>query len=207
MIYRANKNLLAVALLCAFAFIFVHSPVVKQARRTVPAGVSFGESCGCACLLESRPWYGQTNPWRWLLFVAPPLIIFAVRPDAPKWQRGLRVPAVVVLGYVLMGQNVALGAEILRGPFFAERSPVRYLPACSHFHSSRYISPMGLVFGGIYLVVYAGWWEMIWRQYHKMKTGLIDKDFKGDWVSRIVVLISMVVTIFIVIVALMRFYE
>lgn len=48
-------------------------------------------------------------------------------------------------------------------------------------------------FGWTYATIYTGWWEMIWYQYHKRRTGFINEDFKRDIFTKIVVLISYLV--------------
>ncbi len=48
-------------------------------------------------------------------------------------------------------------------------------------------------FGWIYGVIYIGWWEMAWYQYHKHKTGLIDENFKRDAINKVIVTISYLV--------------
>lgn len=50
--------------------------------------------------------------------------------------------------------------------------------------------------------IYAGWWDMIWYQYHKRKTRLIDKEFKRDWVSRVTVWVSKYITLFILLIGI-----
>ena len=53
-----------------------------------------------------------------------------------------------------------------------------------------------LYFGWIYAIIYTGWWEIFWCQYHKRKTKLLGDDFKRDWISKTVAVVSKYITLF-----------
>lgn len=203
--------ILAMALVFAAMAIVTYYPDIEYARRAIPRGLDIGEACGCTCIRESRPWYGQMNYWKWLWLGLTPFLVFSVWPDAPRWLRGVRMLGVIVLGYVLVNLGTHLSMEIRNAPFLGrgvfDNSSERDKLLFSCFDvgdGAKFV--FALFFGWIYAAVYAGWWEIVWNLCHRKVTGLIGREFKGDWVSRVVVFISMAVTIFIAILVLMRLY-
>jgi hypothetical protein len=188
---------LIVALLWLAAYKFDSLSSVWQARTKLPAEFG-GSSCDCFCVLDSRPWYGQVNPWFWLWVVCTPLIVFSAGQDAPVWRRALRTLIAIGLGHIAVNLSVKTMWEIRNIPFtwaqsmHHSREQGDFLFNCIDIGDGGSLG-FALLFGWLYTAIYAGWWEIIWHQYHKRKTKLIDKDFKTDWISEIVIFISIAI--------------
>lgn len=167
-------------------------PPIDHARTMFPT--HFNQGLSCFDILAARPWYGRVNPWAWFFFASLPLVVFALQPNAPVWQRMMRPIIAVGLGYATIFLGVDLELVIREAPFYT--SEIR--PDSSYIEKFKYsCNDIGdtqvaaaFLLGWLPALVYTGWWDMAWYEYHKRKTKLIDGRFKRDWISRIVVFLS-----------------
>lgn len=170
-------------------------PIIERTRIVVPEEIYVGKDCGCDCILQSRPWYSTFNYWFWLWVLAVPILVFSVRPDAPKWHRAARSLVAIIFCYGAINMAVHLMWDIRNGPFGVnndypwQKSWDDPGVKCANIADGASLV-FTLYFGWVYGVIYIGWWEMAWYQYHKRKSGLIDKNFKRDAINKVVVTIS-----------------
>jgi len=170
-------------------------PVIEHARIVVPEEIYVGKDCGCGCILQSRPWYSRFNYWFWLWVFSVPVFIFSVKPDAPKWQRITRTLIAIGFCYATINMAVHLMWDIRNGPFWVvdghpwQKSWDDPGTKCSNIADGASIV-FTAFFGWIYGLIYIGWWEMVWYQYHKRKTGLINENFRRDALNKVIVIIS-----------------
>lgn len=195
-----KKSAIIVALLLAVVGLFEFFPAVNHARATFPVDWHKGQSC--YDVLTARPWYGQVNPWFWFWMIFTPAVTFSVKPNAPAWQRAFRTVLIIVASYVVINLSAPLITEIRNAPFqtseitSTSNDIERFKFGCIDT-ADAYV--FALLFGWIPASVYAGWWEIVWYQYHKKKTKLIGKEFKTDWVNKIVVVTSITVSILVMV--------
>lgn len=192
-----KTNTFIIALLIAVAVVLELHPAIKENRVFIPEEVYEGKNCGCECIADSRPWYSVLNYWFWLWFLAVPLFIFSAKPQSPQWQRMGRTLGAVLLCYGAMNLAIHLMWDIRSGPFMVSSN--LNTPWQKSWDVPGCIGPgMGanliftLYFGWIYAVLYTGWWEIIWYQYYKRRTGLIGPDFRRDIISKVIAAISYV---------------
>ena len=178
-------------------------PAVDYDRKVVPEEIYVGKDCGCDCISQSRPWYSTFNYWFWLWVLSVPILVFSVKPNAATLKK--IATTLVAIGFCYGAMNLAmhLGLDISHGPFWV----VSDIPWQKSWDDPgvKCVSPgtgakyaFTLVFGWLYATVFTGWWQMIWFQYHRRKTGLIDKSYKRDWLSRVVVGVSVIVPTLII---------
>lgn len=158
---------------------------------------AFNKGYDCHDVLRMRPWYGQVNPWFWFWLISTPVVVFSVKPDAPIWQRAGRTIFIIALSHIIINLGTHLAMDIKNAPFrglgmsdFSEKDNFKF-HCIDIADGAKYSS--ALFFAWVYAVIYSGWWEVIWNQYHKRKTKLIDKNFKVDWINKIVVFISVAI--------------
>lgn len=129
--------------------------------------------------------------------IAIPVIVFSVKPSAPRWQRAISTGICIGIGYGLTLLALDLSSDIRNGPFWvADDYPWQKSwddPGVDCVSSQMGARVFTLLFGWIYAAIYTGWWEMIWYQYLKRRTGLIDENFKRDILTKTVVFISTLV--------------
>ncbi|MFP4097880.1 MAG: hypothetical protein ACLFU1_03740 [Alphaproteobacteria bacterium] len=134
----------------------------------------------------------QSTVW----LVVTPLIVFSVKPDSPKWQRAVRTLTSIGVGYGLANLGLHLNSAIRNGPFVVnndypwQRIWDDYGGQCANIGGDASLVFTLYVGGWIYASIYTGWWNIIWAQYHKRKTKLIDAHFKRDLLTKIVVFVS-----------------
>ena len=199
------KSILILLLLLSTVGLFEFLPAVDQARSMFPE--VFDKSYDCYDVLNNRPWYGRVNPWLWFWLISTPIIVFSVKPDAKVWQRASRTIFTIGISYIVINLATHLGMEIRNAPFHGEGvhyvNGILMTSEADKFKLHCFdIADVGkyvgaLLFGWVYVCIYYGWWKMIWYQYHKRKTGLIDKRFKIDWINKIVIFISVVVPVLV----------
>lgn len=199
-----KKSIFIIGLLLAAIAVFEFYPAVKYWRVAVPEDVYVGKSCDCNCILESRPWYSRFNYWFWLWVIATPVIVFSVRPAAPKWQHTLRTLVAIAFCYGVMNLALHLMWDIRNSPFVVSSDPnfpdqkTWDIPKCANIADGASLV-FTLLFGWIYATIYTGWWEALWYQHHKRRTRLLDNEFKRDWISRLVVWVSATITISLIV--------
>ncbi len=161
-----------------------------------PANWHKGQSC--YDILAARAWYGEINPWFWLWIISTPILTFAAKPDAPKWQRTLIITFIIGVSYIAIYLGTYLNVDIRNAPF--QTSEITSTSnEVERFKFDCYDTTDGpnyvfaFWFGWIPAVAYAGWWEIIWGLYHKKVTKLIDKDFKRDFVTTFVIFFSITI--------------
>jgi hypothetical protein len=148
-------------LLIAIPF-FEFLPIVEKARSTLPEEIYSGKStCGCQCILDSRPWYGRFNYWLWLSVFLSPALIFNLGQKI-HWGRKLLIGFLAMetthLGIVLA---VYLFMSIQSAPFIgadlAISDKVNYCPTVDGF-------PLAMILlGWIPAFLYVGyWWLLRW---------------------------------------------
>ena len=189
-------NLVALVFLCIVLAFFEYAPVVDDARKAFPE--TFGDVCDCACVLESRPWYGQINQRLWFWLISTPLVVFLTLPATPWWLRASRSVFITTLSYGVIILAVPEAFEVINAPFYhseiwSDASAVDIFKSRCIDNSDSGPLAFSLGLGWIPALIYTGWWEIAWHQYHKRKTKLIDKNFKTDWINRIVVFASVVI--------------
>ena len=177
--------------------IFELLPAVDRARQFFPSDF---ENYDCSGILKNRPWYGQVNTWMWLWLIFTPIVVFSATPNSPKWYRASRTIFAIGVSYVFVNLATHLGIEIRNAPFHGEGiayfNGERITSEADEFKfhcfdiadGARYVG--ALLFGWVYAVIYHGWWEGIWHQYHKRVTKQMDKNFKTDFVNIVVVFFS-----------------
>ena len=188
-----KRSLLIIGLLLLAVGIFEFHPAVEYNRIIIPETVYANQDCDCWCILNSRPWYSHFNYWWWLWLIITPLIVFSVKPHAPKWQRALRTLISIGIGYGLANFGLHLNSEIRNGPFVVnndypwQRIWDEYGSQCANIGGGLSLVFTLLIGGWVYASIYTGMWDIIWKQYHKRKTKLIDSHFKRDLLTKIVV--------------------
>lgn len=193
-----KKSIFIIGLLLIAIGVFEFHPAVEFSRAVVPEEVYVGKDCDCGCIMGSRPWYSRFNYWFWLWVIAMPVIVFSVKPTTPRWQRAMRTVVAIGFCYGIMNLALHLMWDIRNGPFWVvgaypwQKSWDDPGTKCANIADGASLV-FTLLFGWIYASIYTGWWEMIWYQYHKRRTGLIGENFKRDILTRIVVFISRLV--------------
>ena len=197
-----KKSAIIIALLLAIVSLFEFLPAVGRARAMFPTDWHKGQSCHD--VLSARPWYGQINPWFWFWMISTPVITFSVKPSASVWQRAVRTILIIIVSYFAINLRTPLSVDIRNAPFWTSEI-TSTSTEIERFKFGCYDTTDGpnyvfaAFFGWLPAAVYAGWWEIIWYQYHKRKTRLIGKNFKRDWVNKIVVFISVAMPVLFVI--------
>lgn len=189
----------------AIVGLFEFLPAVDQARAMFPADLSGGFDCHD--VLRSRPWYGQINPWLWFWLISTPVVVFSTRPSTPVWQRAFRTIFIIAISYVVINLGTHLAMDIRNAPFhgdgIAHFNGVRITSEEDEFKFHCYDIADGakyafaLLFGWLPALIYTGWWEIAWYQYHKRITKLIDAKFETDWISGAVIFIALAVPMFL----------
>ena len=144
-------------------------PAVKHAREAFPenfAGLS------CRDILNSRPWYGQINPWFWFWLISTPVIVFSLKPDTSKWARAFRTLIAIGLGYIVVNLGTHAAMEIRNAPFHGEGiTHVNGVMVSSEIDAKKFECfdsadgakfVFALFFGWVYALIYTGWWEAMW---------------------------------------------
>lgn len=194
-----KKSLFIAGLLFVAVGIFYFHPAVEYNRIIIPETVYANQDCDCWCILNSRPWYSRFNYWWWLWLIITPLIVFSVKPDVPKWQRAVRTLTSIGVGYGLANLGLHLNSAIRNGPFVVnndypwQRIWDDYGGQCANIGGDASLVFTLYVGGWIYASIYTGWWNIIWAQYHKRKTKLIERHFKRDPVTKIVVFLALLI--------------
>jgi hypothetical protein len=200
---KMKRSLFIIGLLLIAVAVFEFHPAVKYWRVVVPEDVYVGKTCDCDCIMESRPWYSRLNYWFWLWIIATPVIVFSVKPATPRWQRTIRTVVAIGFCYGIMNLALHLMWDIRNGPFSVysdypwQKSWDDPGTKCANIADGASII-FTAFFGWIYAIIYTGWCEILWYRYHKRRTKLLTDDFKRDWISRIVVWISAIITTIII---------
>jgi hypothetical protein len=168
-----KKVVFIVLLVLAVAVLEFH-PAVDQGRAIIPEDVYRGKSCDCFCILDSRPWYSTLNYWFWLWVVGTPLImIYALKPTAPKWQHFLKFVFAVLFCYGVMNLAMNLSWDIRNDPFVvSSQKDMAWqktwdMPDCPNMAdgASRVVT---LLFGWLYALIYIGIFQSIRCIYRKI---------------------------------------
>jgi hypothetical protein len=199
--YQVKKILLfaVFALIAACAIsVFSFYPVIEQGRYIVPEHIYVGQKCDCDCILNNRPWYSQFNYWFWLWIIATPIIVFSVTPQSSRGLRAVRTLLAIIVCYSVMNLALHLMWNIRNGPFVV-RSNYPWQASWDNPGVQCIGTGIGanlvftIFFGWIFAVIYTGWCDIAWYQYHKRQTGLLDSNFKRDAVSTISAIVSLIV--------------
>lgn len=198
-------------LVISVAFEFL--PFIDQARRAFPENF---DGLSCQDVLKNRPLYGRINPWLWFWLASTPIILFSLGPRAPAWHRAFRILFSIGLGYVVINLGTHAAIEIRNAPFHGEgvvysdgilitsEADKAKLKCFDFADGANFL--FALWFGWIYALVYTGWWEIIWGIYQKRKTKWINQNFRRDWISLIVIFISMAITVFVAGLIIAKFF-
>ena len=135
------------------------------------------------------------NFWFWLLIVVPPALVFAAAPKHSASLRFARLVLAIGAGYVF----VVLGAETRHSldvkaleecqeqyPFGSARSPEPCDPLMEEVVSDAYRSG-AVFFGYVHAAVYVGFWEMVWRLWHRKTIGALGGNYRGGWFSAMMI--------------------
>ncbi len=189
-------------LLCAIAT-FELLPVVEQARMMFPENF---EGLSCHEILKNRPWYGRINTWLLFWLISTPIIIFSIRPETLVWKRALYSFISIGMGYIVINLSTHMAMDIRNAPFHGEgivyfNGVLETSEADVVKHNCFDIADGGkyvgaILFGWIYALIYTGWWKIIWYQYHKRASKLIEKSFKIDWFNKVIILASGAISVF-----------
>ncbi len=159
------------------------------------------------------------NYWFWLLIILTPIIVFSVRPEANIWLRAGRLALAVGLSYILM--NLALHLSVDRGweahnsctfthsghegPY--ERSLANRLDAiCPEAPDLGIAEGLYLYFGWIPAAAFIGFWELLWRLWHRKIIRATGNAFKGKWASNALIFFSTPVWLYILILLTLAAY-
>lgn len=209
---NTGESIFILAVLLAIAGLFEFLPIVDEARKAFPE--EWNKSYECYDVLRSRPWYGQVNSWLWFWLISTPIIVFSVKPGTPAWQKICCTLLAIALSYIAINLATHLGMELWNAPFHhqeiihsngvlqSSQEEVFKYECFNSADGARYA--FAFLFGWVPALIYHGWWEIIWHQYHKRKTKFIDESFKADWINRIVVFISIAIPALIAIYILAR---
>ncbi len=123
------------------------------------------------------------NYWFWLYIILVPIIVFAVKPEAPRWQRVGRLLLIVPICYYLL--MVAAGHDHQRLWAIYEACQnqfpdggVQHHPECKILgYSTANFTAINL-FGWIPGMVYIGFWELIWHIVYRQRTHIYKLEDK-----------------------------
>lgn len=186
-----NKSILLISVYCVLAItaisFFEFHPMVKEAQSFVSLENYENKDVSCFEILNGRPWYGRFNHWFWLWITCVPLLVFSVKPDAPKWQRALRTIMAVGFCYGLMNLAMHLSWDLSNELF--RQAPYNPDPANGwrmdcHKYGTGFSYILAIGFAWIPAALYTGFWFFIWSRFHKWR-GQITKEFKQDIVNRL----------------------
>ena len=174
-------------------------PAVEHDRFFVPEEVYVGKDCGCDCISQSLPWYSTFNYWSWIWVLAVPIFVFSVRPNAATWKKIAATLIAIAFCYAVLNLARHLFWDIRNGPFWSHAHIPGQKPAglglgCTDVTGGPSVT-FTHRFGWIKATIYTGWWQMIWFQYHRRITGLIEKDYKRDRLNKTVVRFSVIIPI------------
>lgn len=112
------------------------------------------------------------------IFLVPPILVFSVKPTAPMWLKSGRL----LLPIFLLALFLAHTSDILRCFHYKSNE-------CWKFHA--YFIKTAL----LQYIMYIGWFEYIWRKYHKQDSLAVSDNIKYGIVSSLILAISLIMTL------------
>ena len=189
--------------LLSIALIFESLDIIDYARSSfIP---TYTQDLTCKDVLDSRPWYGQINPWIWLNFIIPVVITFSINGKSSVSQKIIRLLLIIILCHVMIHFGAQLATDIRNAPFHTseihdDSSKIeKFKLNCFDIaDGARHV--VALYFGWVYAIFYAGICELVWCLYYMAKARLKKETFKINWVSYFIISISCLPIIFAMIV-------
>jgi hypothetical protein len=143
------------------------------------------------------------NYWFWLLFLIPPILVFAVQPQAGVWRRIGRLLLASGLGYIFLNLAVHHSIDSRRkahefclfansghsGPYESSLYD-KLLAICPPAPNSGPPEAFYLLFGWMPAASYTGLWELVWRIRYRTDIRNLGKAFKARWLSTIWIIFS-----------------
>ncbi len=129
-----------------------------------------------------------------------PIIIFAVRPQAPCWQRDARLVICVLLAWAILFGTTYL-EDYLQWQkayrFRAEFPQCEFKPCENEPHLSDYGPRFAfiIVFGWMPAIVWTGCWELLWQFYHRRVTKQIDSAYAFSLFNRLFAFVAMLLSV------------
>lgn len=198
-----NINIFILLLLALLAILFEYLPFIDQGRRLFPHDY---RELSCKDILQMRPWYSQINQWLWLWLFGTPLILFSIEPCVNRTYKAIWAVLVTILSYGTIVLATSEAYEIINLPFLGEgiindsttNEVKRYaLERNCYNDGGGIVLSLIAVFGWIPAIIYTGWWGILWSSYHRRITKKVDRHFKQDWVSSIIIWASIILPFFI----------
>jgi hypothetical protein len=111
--------------------------------------------------------------------VGGPVSVFMVKPDAPQWQRNLKLLLPVFIFILIVG---------IASSF----------PECFQYENNGCwgYKSFFLVFLTLQYVMGLGWCELAWRERHKQLSWPLQKNLQYGVLSNLIILISVLMTTF-----------
>ncbi len=134
------------------------------------------------------------NSWLFLFFITAPLLVFSVKPEAPRLWRTSRLIIAIITCYASINlalhfDHAKLAEEVNNNPHAAHEDFMRVSGA------SGASDVFMLLLGWVWAVMYVGWCELAWRRYHRAKMISLRKGCGDDGFANIIVTISYYVSL------------
>ncbi len=171
------------ALLIIAALFFEFSPVVKEARLFISDYDLYEWEPDCFNVLARRPWYGQFNPWDYVWYLVPPLVIFSLKPRAHWLLHFFFTLSLGLFCWYAKVREKVLYWEIRNDIFYGIQFTLdksEWATECINIADGASLA-FALFFGLPWSFYYVGLWLMLWMKYHRF----LDKDavFFLDYLS------------------------
>jgi hypothetical protein len=137
------------------------------------------------------------NLWLWVLLVAAPVIIFAVKPENSKLL-SLRLIVASALSYLLINMTFAEEYDSAWESYnqcYDSKTEFRIdskerNDACEHHfdHLSDLDRVSAYLWGYYFAIGYVGFWELLWRIRYRKRTAQTPNTFKWRWLSTLTIL-------------------
>lgn len=141
--------------------------------------------------------------WLSLFFIAAPIIVFSVSPSKNMWLRLGRL--LLAIGFTYICLMLFLESERSQSwenynQCYAAHSELRDMSpersqACIH-HLDRVpdsTAVFALLFGWVPSAGYVGFWELIWRIWHRKQIKEMGKNYNGQWFSNVIIAFFIVI--------------
>lgn len=133
------------------------------------------------------------NVWIFLLMLTPPLLAFTTKAEARSLRHIGRLLTAIAVSYCLI--NFSLHIHYAQSWALYEACQTGFPDGHIQQHKACESPPNGApltfsyILGWIPAAAYVGFWELLWRGYHRKQIRELEKRFPAKWISNLTIII------------------
>ncbi|MEM7069126.1 MAG: hypothetical protein AAF478_09600 [Pseudomonadota bacterium] len=152
--------------------------------------------------LASYPEYTgiHFNIWIWLILITSPLLIFRLNVERSILTFFIAIVSAVALTYLLLNLSLHTRQSLnwidyvncQKDSIHDDMSPEQQAECGHHVNKADGAQLVfTLLYGWVPAVIYAGFWELVWRIWRRNKIRNAGENYRGRWFSNAVILMGL----------------